>query len=373
MSPRKPLVWLVVVAAAALTACGGVSSSAPASSPPPPSADLKLGNPTKATTINESGSSLVLPFLQRMVDPVKGQYSNLTLAPTGGGSGKGISDAIAGAVQVGGSDAYLPDAQAKQHPELLNVPIAISAQAINYNVPGVNNLKLDGDTVAKIYEGHITKWNDPAIAALNSGANLPDTGIVPVRRVEASGDTFIFTSLLNATNPEWSNGPAFGTTVTWPAVPTEITATGNPGMVQVCKGTPGCIAYIGVSVEKTATDQGLGEAMIKNRAGNFLTPTAATITAAANQGATKLPDDLRAPLIYLDGAQSYPIVNFEYMIVSSKQTDADTAIGLRDFLAYAVDPAQGSAATNLSAVNFVALPSSVAPKVKNAIAQIASS
>jgi phosphate transport system substrate-binding protein len=367
------LTTLVILGALAVAACGGssgTSSSVPRSSTPRPQA-VATGNPTQPVTLQESGSTLVLPYLQKMVEPLQADYPNIKLAPSGGGSGKGISDAIAGTVQLGGSDAYLSDAQARQNPDLLNIPIAISAQAINYNLPGIDNLRLTGSVLADIYMGKITKWNDPAIARLNPSLHdLPAQTIVPVRRVESSGDTFIFTSLLSATSSAWRNGPGFGTTVTWPAVPGELTATGNPGMVQVCKQTPGCVAYVGVSVENTALQQGLGEALLENAAGNFVKPTQQTITAAVNARAAHIPDDLRAPLIYAPGAQSYPIVNYEYLMVESRQSDPQVALALRTFLTWAIDPGKGASGANLAAVNFVALPPTVVPKVKAAIARI---
>jgi phosphate transport system substrate-binding protein len=369
----KPAFLALAGGLALVSACGGTGNGTAGNSTPSPTAtavSIKVGNPTKAVTVSESGSSLMLPYLQKMVDPIHTTYSNVTLTPAAGGSGKGISDAIAGTVLMGGSDAYLSDAQAQQNATILNIPIAISAQSVDYNVPGVSNLKLSGDVIAKIYMGKITKWNDPAIASLNSGASLPGTTIIPVRRVDSSGDTFIFTSFLTATNTDWSNGPNIGTTVTWPAVPGEVTASGNPGMVQVCQQTPGCIAYIGVSVRSTAKSAGLGESMLQNKAGSFVTPETANITAAVAAKAPATPDDLRASLIYADGKDSYPIVNYEYLMIKSNQADADTALALRSFLAYAIDPAMGASSTNLSAVNFVSLPDSVVPKVKTAIAKI---
>jgi phosphate transport system substrate-binding protein len=366
----RRLALLAAGMAAALAACGGTGSTSNTPAPTPTPVSVKVGNPTKAVTVSESGSSLLLPYLQKMIDPVNAAYSNITLAPTAGGSGKGISDAIAGNVVMGGSDAYLSNGQATQNPDLLNIPIAISAQAVNYNLPGVDNLKLSGNVLAMIYMGKITKWNDPAIAALNSGVTLPTTTIVPVRRVDSSGDTFIFTSLLSATNTDWSNGPAFNTTITWPAVQGEVTASGNPGMVQACKQTPGCVAYIGVSVEQTAISAGLGEAMLQNKAGSFVQPTQAAITAAVTAQVSSIPGDLRASLIYGDGAQSYPIVNYEYLMVKSTQSDADTALAVRTFLTYAIDPTKGATTANLQAVDFVSLPTTVVPKVKAAIAKI---
>ncbi len=362
---------LALAAMTVVNACGGSGNNA--STPPsstPTSLSIKTGNPTKPVTLTESGSSLLLPYLQKLVDPLKTKYSNVTLAPAGGGSGKGISDAISGTVVMGGSDAYMSDAQASQNPGVANIPIAVSSQAVNYNLQGVKDLKLNGDVLAKIYMGKITKWNDPAITALNSGANLPAQTIVPVRRVESSGDTFIFTSFLSATNPDWNNGPAFGTTITWPAVQGEVTATGNPGMVQVCQQTPGCIAYIGISVEQQAVSAGLGEALLQNKAGQFVLPNQQTETAAVNAKAGSIPSDLRASLIYADGAQSYPIVNYEYLMVKKTQPDADTALAVRSFFDFAIDPNGGATSANLSAVSFVALPNTVLPKVKAAIAAI---
>ena len=369
-------------AAASSPAAAASVSAAPSSAPPasvaasasaaassaPSSGAPGVSNPASPVTLHESGSTLVLPYLQKLASPVHTALSNLTLEPSGGGSGKGIADAIGGTVQMGGSDAYLSDAQATQNPTLLNIPIAISAQAINYNLAGIKDLKITGDILAKMYEHHITNWNDPAIAAVNPGVTLPNQAIIPVRRVDASGDTFIFTSLLTATNAEWKAGPAFGTSVTWPALPGELTANGNPAMIQVCKANPGCVAYIGVSVEQAALSAGLGEALLQNKAGTFLQPTQDTITAAVSAGATNTPNDLRQSLVYEDGAQSYPIVNFEYLMVNSKQSDANTAAAIKSFLTWSITA--GATPSNLASVDFVALPTSVVPKVEAAIAKI---
>jgi phosphate transport system substrate-binding protein len=333
---------------------------------------MNTGNPASAVTLNEAGSSLLYPFLQELVSPLHAMYSNVTLAPAAGGSGKGISDAIAGTTQLGGSDAYLSNSQASANPGLLNIPIAVSSQAVDYNLPGVSNLKLSGDVIAQIYQGKITKWNDPAITALNAGVTIPATTIVPVRRVDSSGDTFIFTSFLSATNSTWQSGPAFGTSVTWPAVSNELTASGNPGMVQTCKSTPGCIAYIGISAKDSAHSAGLGEAELKNKDGNFVQSSDSTVEAAVSSGATSIPANLAAPLIFESGAQSYPIVNFEYIVVKNKQSGADGAQAVRDFLSFAIDLSGGSSPTYLAKEHFQALPQSVVAQVQSAIASISS-
>ena len=331
---------------------------------------MNLANPASAVTLTEAGSSLLYPYLQELESPLTAAYSNVTLNPAAGGSGKGISDAIAGTTQMGGSDAYLSNAQRSANPGLLNIPIAVSSQAVDYNLPGVSSLKLSGDVIAKIYQGSITKWNDPAIAALNSGVTLPATAIVPVRRVDSSGDTFIFTSFLSATNSTWSNGPSMGTTVSWPTISSEETASGNPGMVQTCSTTPGCIAYIGISAQSKAVTAGLHEAQLQNKDGNFVVPSADTVTAAVTAGATNVPSNLAASLIYEPGANSYPIVNFEYIVVKSQQSSADTAQAIRDFLAFAISPTGGSTSTLLAKQQFQPLPANVTPQVETAIASI---
>ncbi len=352
----------------ATTASAGTSATAGASSAATPS----TGNPPSPVTLTEDGSSLLFPFLQELIAPLKQKFPNITLQPAAGGSGKGITDVSNGVVDMGGSDAYLTPGQMQQHPTLSNIPIAVSAQSVDYNVPGVSSMKLSGDVLAQIYQGKISKWNDPQIASLNPGANLPATSIVPVRRVDSSGDTFLFTSFLSATNTTWNNGPNYGTTVTWPSVGGELTASGNPGMVQTCKATPGCVAYVGISAQASATAAGLGQAMLKNQAGNFLLPSQATITSAVDALTGKIPDSLAVSLIYASGAQSYPIVNFEYLVVNQKQSDTNKALASRTFLSFAIDTSGGSQPQYLQKVNFVPLPTSVVPKVNTAIAKIGS-
>jgi phosphate transport system substrate-binding protein len=331
---------------------------------------MRTGNPSSAVTINEAGSSLLYPYLQELVTPLKTAYPNITLAPAAGGSGKGIADVISGTVNIGGSDAYLSNSEIAANPGLMNIPIVVSSQAVNYNLPGIKNLRLTGDVLAQIYSGKITKWNDSAITSLNPGVNLPGTTIVPVRRVDSSGDTFLFTSFLSATNTTWSNGPAFGTTITWPPVSNEVTANGNPGMVQTCSATPGCVAYVGISAESSALAANLGEAELKNQSGSFLQPTATTVTAAANAGSTNVPSNLAQSLIYQPGADSYPIVNFEYIIVKDSQSSSDVALAIRTFLVWAASPTGGSNPTYLAKDQFQALPSSVVAKAAPVISKI---
>lgn len=368
----------LIACAGLLAACGSSgnktasnsSSNTTASSTTTTSVTVTTGNPASAVTLNEDGSSLLYPFLQQLVTPLKTAYPNITLAPAPGGSGKGIADAISGTVQMGGSDAYLNSGEMTANPGLVNIPVVVSGQAVYTNLPGVSNLKLTGNILAEIYQGKITKWNDSAIAAVNPGVTLPSTAVVPVRRVDSSGDTFLFTSFLSATNSTWGSTTAFGTTVTWPAVPSELTASGNPGMVQTCKATPGCVAYIGVSAEASASAAGLEMASLQNKSGQYLTPTAATLTAAADAGSKNVPADLAQSLIYQSGAQAYPIVNFEYIVLKDSQSSSALSEAIRTFLAWTISTSGGSASQYLAKDNFVPLPTTVVPAVNAAIAKI---
>src|SRR5262249_18756910 len=154
----------------------------------------------------------------------------------------------------------------------------------------------------------------------NPGVNLPSLKIVPLHREESSGDTFLFTSFLNATAPSKWPSSLMNTTITWPKGST-VAETGNGGMVTGCQTTKGCVAYIGISYLQKTEAAGLGTAMLKNKAGKFVSPTPATITAAANAQTSKTPPSETLSMINGPGANSYPIINYEYAIVNTKQTD----------------------------------------------------
>jgi len=325
-----------------------------------------------AVTLNETGSSLLYPLFNLWVPVYTKAHSNLRITTQSTGSGTGISQAVEGIVQIGASDAYVSDAQMKQHPDMLNIPLAISMQMVNYNLPGLNDkhLKLSGPVLAGIYQGKIRDWNDAAIRKLNPGVKLPHHAIIPVHRSDGSGDTFIFTQYLSFSTPEWAKALNYNTTVSWPAVPNGLGAVGNQGMITAVQGNPYSIAYIGSSYQDTIEKAGLGIAMLQNRDGKFLLPETKTAAAAAAQMVPKTPKDQRISLIFAPGANSYPIINYEYALVKSKQPDANVASALRQFLSWAISPEGGNASTYMEQVHFVPLPAAVAKLSANQIAEI---
>lgn len=318
------------------------------------------------TTLLETGSTLLYPLFNIWVPVYTKTRSNIQITTGATGSGTGISEAEGGQVQIGASDAYLPPTAPKT---LMNIPLAISAQMINYNLPGLNgrHLKLSGAVLAGIYTGKITKWNAKAIAQLNPGVKLPNHGIVPLRRLDGSGDTFIFTTYMTDSAPKvWTVG--FNTSVSWPALRTEVAETGNSGMVTGLHQIPYSIAYVGISYKGQTDGYKLGEAMLQNRAGKFLLPVAATIQAAAGAMVPKTPPGEALSLVYAPGANAYPIINYEYAIISQKQASPATASAVRAFLTWCLTTGNGSGFLNR--VGFQPLPKAVVRKSEAQIQKV---
>lgn len=346
-----------VAAVAAVTASIGLASTVPA-----------------YATINvlETGSSLLYPLFNLWVPAYTRKEPGVRITTASTGSGTGIAQSVAGVAQIGASDAYLSDAMVRKHPNMLSIPLAISSQMVNYNVPGLNgrHLKLSGPVLAGIYSGRITRWDDPAIRNINRGVRLPHHRIVPVHRSDGSGDTFIFTQYLSDSTPSWKQKVGYGTSVSWPPVRSGIGAIGNPGMVQALQTTPYSVAYVGISYKKQIEQAHLGEARLENRAGRFVLPTVRTVKAAAAKMVPQTPPDQRISLIFAPGSRSYPIINYEYAIVSKRQADPEMGKAVKDLLLWAISPRGGNAEHFMKQVHFVPLPASVARLSRRQIEQI---
>jgi phosphate transport system substrate-binding protein len=308
--------------------------------------------------LKETGSTLLYPLFQRWVSVYAEVQPDVKITIAATGSGEGLKSAIEGTVQIGTSDAYMSDEEAERNRQILNIPLAISAQSINCNLPGLAGvtLKLDGPSLAGIYLGKIRQWDDTPIAALNPGVKLPHHEIVPVRRDDPSGDTFVFTQFLDFSTQRWEDTIGYGTTIDWPKVPGELGATGNDGMLKTIAATPYSIGYIGVSFSAEAAKAGLITALLKNQSGRFVLPTSATVSSAASALDPRTPPDERLSLVYAPGETSYPLINYEYAVVSIRQPSADTASAVRDFLLWSIAVDGGNAAKYLDAVGFIPLP-----------------
>ena len=309
-------------------------------------------------TLNESGSTLLFPVFQAWIAGYKSVAPDVEITAASTGSGAGEMGALDGSVRVGTSDAYLPDRVADQNPQILDIPLAISAQTINYNLPRLNdaNIKIDGPTLAAIYTGVITEWDDPTIKAMNPGAALPHRAIIPLRRADGSGDTFIFTQFLDFSAETWENNPGYGVDISWPNVAAEKAVHGNEGLVQTLAATPYSIGYVGISYADRIAKAGLGTAMIKNQAGKFLLPTPQSISDAAAALDPRTPPYERITLDFAPGDNSYPLINYEYAVVSKLQPSAAMANALRHFLLWAISEAGGNSENYLKPFGFIPLP-----------------
>jgi phosphate transport system substrate-binding protein len=311
-------------------------------------------------TLTETGSTLLYPLFSVWTSEYMKTHPGVRITTGETGSGAGIDQAISGAVHIGTSDAYMTDAQAKKYPQIINVPMAISAMTVNYNLPGLDNvnLKLDGPALVGIYTGKIRAWDDKPIAALNPGVALPHKDIIPIHRTDGSGDTFVFSQYLTFSTPAWENTIGYATSINWPTVPGAVSADSNMGVVQALQQTPYSIGYVGVSFRAAIEKAKLGTALLKSYSGEFLAPTAETIAAAAAALTPRTPADERLSLVNAPGANAYPLVNYEYAIVSTKQANPETAKAIRKFLLWAIAPSE----TNekyLDDAHFITLPAHI--------------
>jgi phosphate transport system substrate-binding protein len=358
---RVLLAAVTAVPLALATACSGGGNAASGNANPLPSGGTIPPAPAPGPQkLSETGSTLLYQLMGTWVSAYEHQFPNVSIATGSTGSGTGISDASKGIVNIGASDAYLSSGYLVGNPTLLNIPLAISAQQVNYNLPSLPSgvhVKLNGAVLAAMYGGEITTWNDRAIRQLNPGVPLPATRVVPVHRQDSSGDTFLFTSYLSTHSDAWNSAYGYGTTVNWPVVPGEVAATHNSGMVSACKATVGCVAYIGISFQAQAQNEGLGEAELANTLGQWELPTAAAINTAVGSFVSFTPDDETVSMVDGPASGAYPIVNYEYAIVSDKQRSAATARDIKAFLHWIITT--GNSSQFLGTVQFQRLPPAI--------------
>jgi phosphate transport system substrate-binding protein len=359
---------LTLAAALGLAACTGGAASIP-SSPAASGPALTTTTPAAAAQrLSETGSSVMAPLFALWGPAYHAQFSQVNIGTASSSSGTGITSAAAGRTDIGASDAYLSPADVITYTNLVNIPLAVAALVVIYRVPGVSpaaHLKLNGTVLARIFAGQVTTWNDPAIKNLNPGVPLPGTAIVLVHRADTSGSTFLFTSYMNAQDPAGWSSSLIGTTVAWPRQPGEQGATGSSGIINAVRDTPGAIGYVGVSYLSTVTKDGEGEVALGNSAGNYVLPTASTIQAGL-ASFTNTPANETISLINGSGAGVYPIINYEYAIVSTSQASPTRAQDLRAFLNWAIS----TGTAQLAQVNFQPLPQSVVMLSQAQIAKI---
>ena len=280
-----------------------------------------------------AGSSFVAPLVSQWQNDYQTKTGvQIVYSPIG--SGGGISAISARTVDFGASDAPLTPDQFDACKGCVQIPWALSATSIAYNLNGVkNNLKMTGPVLARIFLGDITQWDDAAIKALNPGVNLPSTKITPVYRSDNSGTSYNFTDYLSAVSPAWKSKIGVGVNANWPA---GVGAKGSSGVAGVVAKTEGAVCYVDIAYAKTNKLQFMS---IRNRAGKYTTPGLRGIKAAA-ASIKKVPASNELHIV--DPAKgdplAYPISTFTYVILPTK---TDKAPQLRRFVFYALNPNQG--------------------------------
>ena len=247
------------------------------------------------------------------------------------GSGGGIRQFTEGTVDFGASDGPMNDEQMQAiGGKVLHVPTVLGAVVLTYNLAGLGKtmLKFDGPTIADIFLGKITKWNDKQIAGLNPDVKLPDADIIVVHRSDGSGTSYIFTDYLSKTSPEWKEKVGKATSVNWP---TGLGGKGNEGVTQQVKQTEGSIGYVELIY---ALSNDLPYAQVKNPGGRFVEPSLASVSAAAASAKFEKNTDFRVSITNAPGAEAYPISSFTWLLVRPDTKDVAKGKALKDFLAW---------------------------------------
>ena len=301
--------------------------------------------------INGAGATFPAPLYTKWFAEYHKAHPEFSFNYQAIGSGGGIQQITAGTVDFGASDAPMKDEQIAKIPDVVHVPTVLGAVVVTYNAP-IQTLKLTPEILSDIFLGKITKWNDPAIAALNKGEKLPDLAITVAHRSDGSGTSFGFTDYLSKVSAEWKTKVGAGTSVQWPV---GLGGKGNDGVSGLVKGTPGAIGYVELAY---ANQNKLSLAELKNKEGVFVKPSLESTSAAA-AGVT-MPADYRVSITDAGGKASWPIASFTYLLVRKDQADAKKGEALVNFLWWATHEGQALAAP----LDYAPLPKSVVGMVE---------
>ena len=276
------------------------------------------------------------------------------------GSGGGIRQFTEGTVDFGATDGPMSDAQISAvGGNVLHVPTVLGAVVVTYNLPelGQARLRFDGPTLADVFLGRITKWNDQSIAALNPGVRLPAKDIIVVHRSDGSGTSFIFTDFLAKVSPTWKEKVGSATSVQWPV---GLGGKGNEGVTQQVKQSDGALGYVELIY---AVSNKLAYADVKNAEGQFVEPSLKSVTAAA---AAELPadTDFRVSITNPKGAEAYPISSFTWLLIQTQPRDSTKGSQIRDFVKWMLQPEAQRMAADL---HYAPLPDPVIAVVQKRI------
>jgi phosphate transport system substrate-binding protein len=350
MSKRALGVSLVACALMSWAGCGGQSAT------------------SDSTRLTGAGSTFAYPLYSKWADAFGMVRPDVAIDYQSIGSGGGIGLVTDGRVDFGATDGPMTDQQIQTFLEqrgcaVLHLPMALGADVPSYNLPGVTtDLKFTPTALADIFLGKIKKWNDPALTAVNPDVPLPNAEIVVIHRADSSGTTYVWTDYLSKVSDEWHTKVGRGTSVTWP-VGTE--ASGNQAVADLIASTPHSIGY----VELTYAIRGkLTFGQVQNAAGRFVKAELWTVTAAAAEAATSMPDDFRVSITNAPGQNAYPVSSFTWMLVPTKMADKAKRQALVAFLTWGLTDGQ----TFVDGLSYSRLPEAVVKKAQAALSRVQS-
>jgi phosphate transport system substrate-binding protein len=360
----------VVALTVSLAACGGqntANNNAGNSEASPGAATNNSGSDKLAlqqdVSLVGAGASFPAPLYQRWFQDINGKYPKVQINYQSVGSGAGVEQFTAGTVDFGASDTAMKDEEITKVGDnkggVLLLPMTAGSIVLAYNLPDVQGeLKLPRQVYSDILLGKITKWNDPQIAAANSGVKLPDQNITVVHRSDGSGTTGVFTKHLSAISPEWKSKVGEGKTVQWP---TGVGAKGNEGVTAQIKQTVGAIGYVEYGYAK---NNNVKFASLENKAGKFVMPNEQS--ASKTLETVELPENFRAFISDPEGDEAYPVVTYTWMMTHKKYDDPAKAKAVEAMIEYGLTEGQ----KNSAELGYVPLPKNVVEKVATAADQI---
>ena len=317
-------------------------------------------------SINGAGATFPYPMYSKWFDEYHKKNPNLQINYQSIGSGGGIKQVTEGTVDFGASDGPMNDEQLKAFQDkhgfgILHFPTVLGAAVPTYNIPGVDaELNFTPETLAGIFLGKITKWNDPALTAANKGVNLPGNDIVVIHRSDGSGTTYIWTDYLSKVSDEWKNKIGKGNSVNWPV---GLGGKGNEGVAGLIQQTPNSLGYIELIY---AIQNKIAYGRVKNSSGAFVKADLASVSAAAAAASKAMPDDFRVSITNPEGKGAYPIASFTWLLIPSKIADAAKRDAIKGFLTWMMTDGQSFC----EPLAYAKLPKEVITKEMKAVAQI---
>jgi phosphate transport system substrate-binding protein len=309
--------------------------------------------------INGAGATFPYPIYSKWFDEYAKVDTSVRFNYQSIGSGGGQKQIMAETVDFGASDGPMSDENLGKAPrKLLHIPTVAGADVLTYNLPGSPKLKLDGATIADLFLGKITKWNDKRITEQNPGVKLPGDDIVVVHRSDGSGTTYIWVDYLSSVSKEWETKVGRGTSVNWPV---GLGGKGNEGVAGQIKQLPGSVGYVELIYAK---QNKLPYADVKNAAGNYIAASLESVSEAL--GSAKIPDDFRFSMVNPAGEKAYPIAGCTWLLVYEQQKDATKGKKLVEFLNWAITKGEGMA----SSLDYASLPENLQQRVLERIKTI---